>query len=105
MKYASEVTSLLEKSFANRNSFSKLYEITDYLVESVAKYSDYLEENLKAVNEYQSLEKPLEVTNITALPYQSDSSFSKLYSSKRERNIAETLEEQLASKIFIVSSI
>ena len=60
------------------DSFSKLYEVIDYLVESVAKYLDYLEENLNVVNEYQSLEEPLEVTNITALSYQSNSSFSKL---------------------------
>ena len=82
MKYASEVTNRLKKSFANQNSFSKLYEVIDHLVESIAKYSDYLEQNLKSVNKYQSLEEPLEVTNITALPYQTDSSFSKLYSSK-----------------------
>ena len=82
LKYLSEVTNRLKKSFANQNSFSKLYEVIDHLVESIAKYSDYLEQNLKSVNKYQSLEEPLEVTNITALPYQSDSSFSKLYSSK-----------------------
>ena len=60
-KLTSAVTSLLEKSFAHRTS--KLYKVIDKFVESIAKHSNYLQQNQQLVNNYQSLEDSQEITN------------------------------------------
>lgn len=67
----------------------------DKLVESVAKYADYLLENQQLVNNYQSPEDPQEIRNIVALLYLPDKTIATLYPSKRDRNFVET-EDQLA---------
>lgn len=57
LKLASAVTSLFEKSFAYRASFSKLY--YDKLAESDAKHANFLQQNQKLVNNYTFLYKQL----------------------------------------------
>ena len=96
LKLACAVRSLIEKPFSHRASFSKLYDVTDKLVESVAKYVGYLQENQQLVNNYQSLEDPGEITNIVALPYLPRKAIATLYPSMHDRDFAETLEDQLA---------
>ena len=91
------VTNLLEKSFAHRSSFANLYGLIDKVVESCAKYSDYLEENLKLVEEYQSREEPVEINKIDSLPNLSELSVGQTYSSKREQKLIEVLEAKLSN--------
>ena len=53
-----------------------------------------MQENQQLVNNYQSLEDPREIT--VALPYLPDKTIAALYPSKRDRDFAETSEDQLA---------
>ena len=94
LSYVDEVTNILEKSFVHPNSFSGIYTPIDKLVESCAKYADYLEENLRNDLEYQS-EEPSEKTSITKLPACHAVPFDKVYTSKREREIIDVVRNEL----------
>ena len=91
LRYADNVTNLLEKSFVHRNSFSVVLDMIEKLVESCAKYSDYLEDNLTHVSDYQSQEEPEEITNLVELPECSSESVQELYTSKRDRDLVEII--------------
>ena len=69
MKLVGSVTTCLEKSFTTRKSFKNVLELIDKVIESCSKYYDYLESNLVAVTDYQSLEEPNHAETIIQLPH------------------------------------
>ena len=50
-------------------SFKDVLELIDKVIESCSKYHDYLESNLVAVTDYQSLEEPNHAETIIQLPH------------------------------------
>ena len=96
-RYVDNVTNLLEKSFVHRNSFSVVLDMIEKLVESCAKYSVYLEDNLTHVSDFQSQEEPEEITNLIELPEYSSESVQELYTSKRDRDLVEIIRHNIES--------
>ena len=91
MNFVGSVTACLEKSFTTRQSFKKL---TDKLIESCLKYLNYLELNLTAVSEYQSLERPNHKETVVELPHLHGLLDGK-HKNRRELLAIETVEENL----------
>ena len=83
MNFVGSVTACLEKSFTTRQSFKRILGIIGKLNESCSKYHDYLESNLTAVSEYQSLEEPYHIEAVVELPHL-DGPLDGKYKNKRE---------------------
>ena len=94
MNFVGSVTACLEKSFTTRQSFKKVLELTDKLIESCLKYLDYLELNLTAVSEYQSLERPNPKETVVELPHLHGLLDGK-HKNRRELLAIEGVEENL----------
>ena len=77
------VIACLEKSFTTCQSFKRILDIIGKLNESCSKYHDYLESNLTAVSEYQSLEEPYHIEAVVELPHL-DGPLDGKYKNKRE---------------------
>ena len=98
LKYIGSVTCLLEKSFCSRKSFEKLYNIFDSLVESCVKYCDYLEENLEAVNNYQSKEDIQPDKTVNELPF--NERYKNSYKSNHDKSLLEIISNKLEDNDF-----
>ena len=94
MELVGSVTTCLEKSFTTRKSFKDVLELTDKVVESCSKYHDYLESNLVAVTDYQSLEEPNHTKTIIQQPH-FDGPLGDKYKRQIESSVVETIEEKL----------
>ena len=93
------VTACLEKSLTTCQSFKKVLELKEKLIKSCSKYHDYLESNLKAVTEYQSLEEPKHIETVAELPHL-DGPLDGKYKNRRELLAIETVEEKLGTLDF-----
>ena len=69
MKLVGSVTTCLEKYFTTRKSFKDVLELINKVIENCSKYHDYLESNLVAVTDHQSLEEPNHAEMIIQLPH------------------------------------
>ena len=93
MKLVGSVTICLEKSFTTCKSFKDALELIDKVIESSSKYHDYLESNLVAVSNYQSLEEPNHAKMIIQLPH-FDGPLGNKYKSQIESSVVETIKEK-----------
>ena len=94
MKLVDSVTTCLEKYFTTSKSFKDVLELIDKEIESCSKYHHYLESNLVAITDYQSLEEPNHVETITQLPH-FDGPLGDKYKSQIESSDVKTIEEKL----------
>ena len=94
LNYVSPITSLLEKSYTQRSSFSELHTVIDKLVEACVKYSDYLSANLQSVNEYHELEENENASEVFSLPV-CGGSWRSQYKIQREQYSMEYILEKL----------
>ena len=94
MKLVGSVTTCLEISFTTCKSFKDVLELIDKVIESCSKYHDYVESNLVAVTDYQSLEGPNHVETIIQLLH-FDGPLVEKYKSQIESSVVETIKEKL----------
>ena len=78
LNYVSPITSLLEKSYSQRSSFSELHTVIDKLVEAYVKYSDYLSANLQSVKTGREREANTK-SNVSNILWNSSLIITRLY--------------------------